>query len=60
MVDWQVTGEVAFDFDLGKGLCVVFAAVPSSIDVAVQEQYNRSISLLLGVTVLTCMQVFLQ
>lgn len=55
-----MTGEVAFDFDLGKGLFVVFAAVPSSIGVAVQEQYNRSISLLLGVTVLTCMRVFLQ
>lgn len=47
-----MTGEVAFDF--GKGLCVVSAAVPSSIDVAVQEQYKRSISLLLGITVLIC------
>lgn len=47
-----MTGEVAFDFDLGKGLFVVFAAVPSSIDAMVQEQYKRSISLLLGIAII--------
>jgi hypothetical protein len=51
-VEWQVTGEVAFDF--GKGFCVVSTAIHSSIDVAVQEQYKRSVSLLLGITVLIC------